>query len=124
MHAAASHGEIRRAITRVEGATGQALMAEELAGSSSKRSQMQMVSIGDLGLIGLPGEAFTRTVLEIKAGSPKAFTAVVSYANDYQGYFPDALAIEEESYEALISPYDAEVATALCEAALDLFRNE
>jgi neutral ceramidase len=120
----ASHGEIRRAITRVEGATGQASMAAELAGRLANQSQIQMILIGDLGMVGLPGEPFTRTVLEIKAGSPKPFTAVTSYANDYQGYFPDAQAIEEESYEALISPYNAEVADILRDAALDLLRSE
>ena len=60
------------------------------------------------------------TVLDIKAGSPKPFTGVVSYANDYQGYFPDVLSIQEGSYEALISPYSAEVANSLFEAVTGL----
>jgi neutral ceramidase len=120
----ASHGEIRKAITRVEGATGQVQMAEEISGRSSNRSQMQMLSIGDLGLVGVPGEPFTHTVLDIKAESPRAFTGVISYANDYQGYFPDAHSIQEGSYEALISPYGAEVADTLANTAKDLLKNE
>jgi hypothetical protein len=116
----AAHGDIRIAMTRMEGADGQAAMAEELAGRTSRRSQVQALSIGELGLVGLPGEAFTGTALEIKAGSPKALTAVVSYANDYQGYFPDARAVEEASYEALISPFGVEVAERLREVALEL----
>jgi hypothetical protein len=119
--AGAAHGEIRRATTQVEGATGQLLMAQELAGRSANYSQVQMLAIGDLALVGIPGEAFTRTVLDIKASSPKPFTAVVSYANDYQGYFPDALSIQEGSYEALISPYGADVASSLFEAVKGLF---
>jgi hypothetical protein len=119
--AGAAHGEIRRATTQVEGATGQLLMAQELAGRSANYSQIQMLTIGDLALAGIPGEPFTRTVLDIKASSPKPFTAVVSYANDYQGYFPDVLSIQEGSYEALISPYSAEVANSLFETVKGLF---
>ena len=85
---------------------------------------MQMLSIGDLGLVGVPGEPFTHTVLDIKAESPRAFTGVISYANDYQGYFPDAHSIQEGSYEALISPYGAEVADTLANTAKDLLKNE
>jgi len=116
----ASHGELRRAITHLEGAQGQALMAQELAGRSVNRSQVQALQIGDLVLVGLPGEPFTHTVLEIKQRNPKAFTAVVSYANDYQGYFPDAQSVLQGNYEALISPYAANVAENLMESALNL----
>ena len=99
-------------------------MAKEISGRFSNHSQMQMLSIGDLGLVGIPGEPFTRTVLDIKAESPKAFTGAISYANDYQGYFPDAHSIKEGSYEALISPYGAEVADTLTRTAKDLLQNE
>ncbi len=122
--AGAAHGEIRRAITRLEGATGQLLMAQELAGRTSNRSQMQALIVNELGMIGVPGEPFTRTVLDIKAGSPKAATMVISYANDYQGYFPDATSIQEGSYEALISPYPGQVAENLAETALNLLSHE
>lgn len=122
--AGAAHGAIRRAITRLEGANGQLLMAQELAGRTSNRSQMQALTVNELGMIGVPGEPFTRTVLDIKAASPKAATIVISYANDYQGYFPDAISIQEGSYEALISPYPAQVAESLAETALKLLSHE
>lgn len=115
----AAHGEIRKAITKVEGATGQALMAKELEGRSGNQSQVQVLEIGNLALVGLPGEPFTRTVLEIKQKSPHP-TAVVSYANDYQGYFPDSTSIDLGSYEALISPYGADVADWLRDVAVEL----
>lgn len=122
--AGAPHGEIRRAFTRLEGAAAQARLGKEFAGKSSLRSQVQRLSIGDLAIVGLLGEPFTRTGLAIKAASPKPFTAVVAYANDYAGYFPDAPAFEADSYEALISPYSAEAAEALQQAALGLLREE
>jgi hypothetical protein len=120
--ARAPHGEIRRATTRVEGASGQALMAQALAGRLANSSQIQVLQIDDLGLVGIPGEPFTRTVLDIKRDSPYPFTAVLSYANDYQGYFPDAASIAEGDYEALISPYEAQVAESLHRAAISLLR--
>jgi neutral ceramidase len=120
--AGAGHGDIRRATTQVEGAAGQALMAKELAGRLSNHSQVQFLQIGDLVLAGLPGEAFTQTVLEIKKSGLFPFMAVVSYANDYQGYFPDAISISKGSYEALISPYGPDVADNLREAAIQAIR--
>jgi hypothetical protein len=118
----AAHGEIRQAITRVEGATGQLLLAKELAGKSSNASTLQLLEIGELALLAVPGEPFTSTVLDIKKRSPYPCTAVVSYANDYQGYFPDAASIARGDYEALISPYGADVAERLGNAAFGLLQ--
>jgi hypothetical protein len=120
--AQASHGEIRQAITRVEGATGQILLAKELAGRATFGSHLQLIEIGELALLSVPGEPFTSTVLEIKKQSPYLHTAVVSYANDYLGYFPDAASVARGDYEALISPYGADVAECLRDAALGLLQ--
>ena len=119
----ASHGEIRRAITRVQGAEGQAEMANGIRGRSSNTSQIQILTIGDLTLVGLPGETFTSTVLDIKSSSSKSNICVVSYANDYQGYFPDAFSINTGSYETLISPYNVDVAKMLSETVIGLIQN-
>jgi hypothetical protein len=116
----ASHGEIRVATTRVEGATAQQILAEGLAGRTHNLSQVQVLRIGDLCLVGIPGEPFTRTVQEIKAKSKAPVTAVVSYANDEEAYFPDALSVAEGTYEALVSPFGPEVAERLREVALRL----
>ncbi len=116
----ATHGDIRRAHTRIEGAEGQALMSQELAGRTQRTSQVQLLRIGDLALLGLPGEPFSRTVLEIKQQSPRPWTAVVSYANEDAGYFPDAASIADGTYEALISPYGADVTEELRRTALQL----
>jgi len=118
----ADHGAIRKATTRVEGATGQLLMGKELAGSTSYNTEVHVLIIDDLALVGLPGEPFTKTVLEIKKSSPIPDTAVVSYANDSRGYFPDDETIAKRSYEALISPYGAEVSAGLRETALKLLQ--
>jgi len=76
--------------------------------------------IGPLAIVALPGEPFTRTVLEIKNQSPVQPSFVVSYGNDYRGYFPDAVSVAAGTYEALVSPYDETVGERLVQAVLAL----
>lgn len=113
-----SHGEMRRIFTQWQGAVGQAEMAKALSGKLEIPTQLQLLTIGCLAFVGIPGEPFTRTVLEIKERSPFNNTAVVSYCNDEVGYFPDSKAFETETYEALISPYREDVASMLRERVL------
>ena len=114
------HGEIRKAVTRVEGAQAQLSMIKNYGSTSFAETQVQVLHIGPLALVAMPGEPFTRTVMDIKAQSPAQLTAVVSYANDYRGYFPDAASISAGTYEALTSPYDESAAKLLAQAALVL----
>jgi hypothetical protein len=114
------HGEIRKAVTRVEGAQVQLSMIKNYGSSSFAETQVQVLRIGPLALVAIPGEPFTQTVLDIKAHSPAQSTAVISYANDYCGYFPDAASISAGTYEALTSPYDESAAKQLAQAALAL----
>jgi neutral ceramidase len=114
----ASHGDIRVATTRVEGATIQVVLAKELAGRTLIDTELQVLELGPLGLIGLPGEPFVRTVLDIKAKSSMSYTAVISYANDEVGYFPDAHSFEAGTYEALSSPYQDDIAEMLTKRSL------
>ncbi len=114
----ASHGEIRRAETKVRGAVAELERAKRPAATAEITTEVQALHIGDLGIVGLPGEPFTETVVDIKRASPWPVTAVVSYANDEVGYFPDDLAVSEGTYEALKSPFGAEAARQLGQTAL------
>lgn len=116
----ADHGEIRKAVTKVEGAQAQLAMIESYAGISAVTTQVQVLRIGDLILLGLPGEPFTRTVLNLKAHDTAKRIAVISYANDYRGYFPDVDAVKAGTYEALISPFDSAASEVLSQAVLAL----
>ncbi len=114
----APHGDIRRAETKVRGAVAEVARARLTTPSAEVMTELQALRIGQLGIIGLPGEPFTQTVLDIKRASPWPVTAVVSYANDEVGYFPDDQAVSAGTYEALKSPFGAEAAQELCQAAL------
>ncbi len=118
------HGEIRKAITRVEGAQVQKAMAQGYANAAFIETQVQAIRVGPLALLALPGEPFASTVLEIKAKSPIQPTAVVSYGNDYRGYFPDEASIAAGTYEALTSPFYESAAAQLAQTGLALLQEQ
>ena len=106
-------GELRKAMTRAEGAQAQLMMAELYAGKQYLESSIQVFQVGNLLIAALPGEIFTETVLTLKALKSDRALAVVGYANDYCGYFPDQKAVKSNTYEALVSPFSASVADVL-----------
>ncbi len=59
--------------------------------------------VGDVGIVGLPGEVFVEYGLQIKQRSPLARTLSVELANDYIGYCPTELALAEGSYETQLA---------------------
>lgn len=55
--------------------------------------------VGELGIVGLPGEVFTEIGLDIKQRSPFAQTMNIGLANDTVGYVATDQALAEGSYE-------------------------
>ena len=66
---------------------------------------IQRISIGEVMLIALPGEAYSETQLRIKALRPAAPTAVVGLANGCLGYIPTAQAMAQGGYDATPSEW-------------------
>ncbi len=64
---------------------------------------IQALAIGDLGIVGLPGETFVEYGLAIKRQSPFARTFVVELANGTVGYCPTDRALDEGSYETQLA---------------------
>jgi neutral ceramidase len=60
---------------------------------------VQAILIGDIALVGVPGEFFTYLGQEIKRRSPYRDTFVFELANDYVGYIPDARAFDKGGYQ-------------------------
>lgn len=116
----ASHGDIRVATTRVQGAAIQVELKKALEDRTHVETELQVLKLGPMVLVGLPGEPFVRTVLDLKAKSSKPYTAAVSYANDEVGYFPDIHSFEAGTYEALSSPYQDDIAEILTKHGLAL----
>jgi hypothetical protein len=65
----------------------------------SIRATIQAVVIGDIALVGVPGELFTELGLAIKEKSPLAHTLIITHANDAVGYIPSTKGYEEGGYQ-------------------------
>src|SRR5690606_17006117 len=53
------------------------------------------MAIGELAIVGLPGEIFVEHGLAIRAGSRYRQTAMIGLANDHAGYVPTLRAYDE-----------------------------
>jgi len=65
----------------------------------TRRTWLQVMLIGDIALVGIPGELFTSLGIEIKRRSPYRYTCVVELANDYIGYIPDERGFDLGGYQ-------------------------
>jgi hypothetical protein len=65
----------------------------------ARKTWVQAVRIGDVAIVGVPGEFFTALGEEIKRRSPFRYTCVFELANDYIGYIPDLSGYERGGYQ-------------------------
>jgi hypothetical protein len=63
------------------------------------KTWVQAIVVGDIAIVGVPGELFTLLGQEIKRRSPYRYTYVFELANDYVGYLPDQKAFERGGYQ-------------------------
>lgn len=54
-----------------------------------RQTTLQAMVIGEVAIVGVPGELFTGLGVDLKERSPFQHTYVVSLANDWMGYLPD-----------------------------------
>ena len=65
----------------------------------SRKTWVQAIRIGDVAIVGVPGEFFTTLGQEIKRRSPFRYTFVFELANDYVGYIPDQAGFDLGGYQ-------------------------
>lgn len=68
--------------------------------------ELNALSVGDLGLITAPYEMFSTNSNTIKAGSPYAFTVVVSCSGVHRSYIPSQKMYEKSCYESTSAYYE------------------
>jgi hypothetical protein len=68
------------------------------------KSWLQVIQVGEVAFVGIPGELFAELGLEIKRRSPFRYTYVVGIANDYIGYLPDKEAYNFGGYQTWAGP--------------------
>ncbi len=64
-----------------------------------RKTWVQVILIGDVAIVGVPGEFFTVLGQEIKRRSPFRYTYVFELANDYIGYIPDQRGFDRGGYQ-------------------------
>ncbi len=69
------------------------------------RVPVQVLRLGDVALVGCPGELFVQLGLEIKAQAAAPRALVVGYANDYAGYLSTPTSFLEGGYETRLGPW-------------------
>lgn len=62
--------------------------------------EIQALRVGDLAIVGLPGEPFVEGQLAIKVGSPAPYTFVAHLTTRYVGYLPTTQAYARGGHEA------------------------
>ena len=78
------------------------------------------VKIGNIALVGIPGEPFTDIGVKIKETEGWDLILPCSLTNGNEGYFPVQSAYDEGGYEARTSPYRAGVADLIVDGAKTL----
>lgn len=86
-------------------------------------TEVQAMAVGNIAIVGVPGEVFVEFGLEIKKESPYEFTLVSELANDTIGYVPVAKAFEEGGYEPTSSVVTPDAGSKLAKAAIDLVKS-
>lgn len=100
----ASSEEARAGGARRQRLAQEALVLAEM-GDAPIPAEIQVIRIGDVAVVALPGEPFVELGLAIKARSPARYTFVVGYANDWIGYLTTPQAWEEGGYEVSLGPW-------------------
>ncbi len=82
--------------------------------------EVMVLRIGDVALVGLPGENFCETGMEIKRRSPARHTLVAGLCNDAIGYLPTRESFRQGGYETTIGSafYQADAAERLAASAV------
>ena len=62
-------------------------------------SEMQVITLGEIALVSIPGELFVEYGLEVKEKSKFPHTFIIDNANDFVGYIPTLRVFEEGGYE-------------------------
>lgn len=64
-----------------------------------RETWLQVMRIGDVAIVGVPAEYFTKLGLDIKNRSPFRYTYIAELANDWIGYLPDLEAHKLGGYQ-------------------------
>jgi len=102
--AEAATEEERKRLAREQRIVEEALIQID-RGCEPVLGEVQVMRLGDVAIVGLPGEPFVDLGLEIKERAAAPHSFVTGYANDYLGYFATPAAWEQGGYEVGHGPW-------------------
>ena len=85
-------------------------------------TSLSVFTLGDLAIVGIPGEAFVEFGLELRANAYFADTLVACYCNDLIGYLPTRAAYAQGGYEVESARVAEGTGEAIVAAALGVMR--
>jgi hypothetical protein len=85
------------------------------------RVEVLAIRVGDVALVGLPGEVFCEIGIKLRRRSPAAHTLVAGLSNDAIGYLPTQESFAQGGYEVTVGStfYAPGAAERLAESAID-----
>jgi neutral ceramidase len=100
----ATDKESRDRALRVAGANQETLKRIE-RGTDPIIAEVQVFRIGDVAIVGIPGEFFVKLGLQIKSGSTAPYTFISETTNDWIGYIVSPGTYQEGGYEIHPAPW-------------------
>jgi len=79
-------------------------MREEMAPhqGEARQTRLQVIRLGDIVFVGIPGEMYARLGLELRRRSPFRHTCIIGLANEEIGYIPDRKAYADGGYQTWV----------------------
>lgn len=79
-------------------------MREEVTAhqGEARQTRLQIIRLGDLVLVGIPGEMFARLGLDLRRRSPFRHTCIIGLTNENIGYISDRQAYADGGYQTWV----------------------
>jgi len=116
-------GKIRQVVTTIEGLEVQLALANSFRHQKLVKCEIQGFLVGDFTIFSIPGEPFSKSVIEIKERFKPSPIMVISYANGYVGYLPEYAPGASGTYEDYVSLYTNEGAQIIKKAIFNRLGN-
>jgi hypothetical protein len=84
------------------------------------QAEIQVVTVGPVAFVGIPGEYFVELGLRIQKESPFPYTFIVELANGDLGYIPTRKGFEQGGYEPTSTPLAPGSGEKMADTAIDL----
>ena len=114
--------EMRKIVTKAEGAEILLQQIRQFESVKSLPAKLQLLRFGPLSLVGVPGEPFSKTFLDIKERTHPQKIMLIGYANDCKGYFPESAPGLPGTYENFVSPFSSDAALNIKDTIIQMLK--